>query len=76
MEAALAAERLVQAKNVAAGLPRFHAAVPPFRMPGPILPIVDFQGDVVGEKSPLHPYGPQKKKYVYKNDDEDELLES
>ena len=71
MEAALAAERLVQAKNVAAGLPRFHAAVPPFRMPGPILPIVDFQGDVVGEKSPLHPYGPQKKKYVYKDDNED-----
>ena len=55
------------------GLPRFKAEHPPVRHYGPLLPMVSIKGDILSTKSHLHPFGPQRKKYIY---DIDEALDS
>ena len=47
-----------------AGLPQNLAETPACRVPGPLWKIHGFDGNIIPTSSNLHPYGPQKRKYL------------
>jgi hypothetical protein len=67
-------ERIAQARRERAGLPRFKAESPPVRHCGPLLPIASLKGDILSTKSNLHPFGPQKRKYIYAIDEDTDVI--
>ena len=57
-------ERIHTNAREVAGLPQNLAEIPAFRVPGPLLVIHGFDGSIIPTTSNLHPFGPQKRKYL------------
>ena len=58
-----AEERALEHKREIHGLPRYLAERPAIRHFGPLRTFLDVQGARICETSPLHPFGPRKRKY-------------
>ena len=58
------AERKGQSRSEKAGLPRYLAEKPPVRRCGPLPQLIGLDGLVVSMRSNAHPFGPQKRKYI------------
>ena len=61
---------LTNAREVA-GLPQNLAETPAFRVAGPLWIIHGFDGTIIPTTSNLHPFGPQKRKYLPNTLDDD-----
>ena len=57
-------ERVFTNAREGAGLPQNLAESPAFRVPGPLWKIHGFDGNIVPTSSNMHPFGPQKRKYL------------
>ena len=57
-------ERVFTNAREVAGLPQNLAEISAFRVPGPLLIIRGFDGSIIPTTSNLHPFGPQKRKYL------------
>ena len=57
-------ERVFTNAREIAGLPQNLVENPAFRVPGPLWKIHGFDGNIVPTSSNVHPFGPQKRKYL------------
>ena len=57
-------ERALEAQREKLGLSRYEATDRVSRCQGPLMPILDLEGNVLTELDKLHPFGPHKRKYL------------